>query len=494
MRMVRTAPVVVRGTRSILVVLLVISTLAVSAGPSTAATTGNISGKVTGPGDVGVAGADIYAWDPVSFEEGYTTSAHDGTYVLGGLQPGDYIVEFYPAYGSDLVPQLYDNAAGLDDATPVTVTSGNTTANIDAQLLLGGSISGTVTLAGGAGAGAEEGASSGSGSGARIADIEVIVMARSPGYFGFMWTMTNPDGTYELVGLPADTHLVEFFPLADEAHLSEFFNDVRMPAAATGLVVTAGSVATDIDAELGVCTAPSTFSDVSAASPFCGDIQWMVSEGITAGFSDGTFRPKGKTTRGSMAAFLYRMAGEPPVAPSSRGTCLFTDVCAGHQFHDAIAWMVTEGITMGYSDGSFRPGDPVRRQSMAAFLHRMAGSPEPVFHLVGPDDCIFLDVCGDNPFADSIVWAEFFGIAGGYDDGTFKPRAEVSRQAMAAFMFRYEYTRGILEFMGLDWELGGLGSNLHGSRSRLLDPGGDPLTTGKSPFLAERSSHTSSKQ
>lgn len=52
----------------------------------------------------------------------------------------------------------------------------------------------------------------------------------------------------------------------------------------------------------------------------------------------------------------------------------FSDVGANHQFHDEISWMADEDISDGYQDGTFRPGSPVTRQAMAAFMQRLAGA------------------------------------------------------------------------------------------------------------------------
>lgn len=52
----------------------------------------------------------------------------------------------------------------------------------------------------------------------------------------------------------------------------------------------------------------------------------------------------------------------------------FTDVPDSHPFHDDIEWLADTGITTGYADGTYRPGQPVTRGSMAAFLRRLAGA------------------------------------------------------------------------------------------------------------------------
>jgi hypothetical protein len=51
----------------------------------------------------------------------------------------------------------------------------------------------------------------------------------------------------------------------------------------------------------------------------------------------------------------------------------FPDVPDSSPFHDDISWMADAGITSGFPDGGFHPSDPVSRQSLAAFLHRMSG-------------------------------------------------------------------------------------------------------------------------
>lgn len=117
--------------------------------------------------------------------------------------------------------------------------------------------------------------------------------------------------------------------------------------------------------------AGDAFDDVGDTHPFHDDIGWMAEAGITGGYDDGTFRPAAAVTRQSMSAFLHRLwvalgEADPPEVPDAG----FSDVPAGHPFHDDIAWMAAMGITEGYADGTFGPAAVVTRQSMSAFLHR----------------------------------------------------------------------------------------------------------------------------
>jgi hypothetical protein len=113
---------------------------------------------------------------------------------------------------------------------------------------------------------------------------------------------------------------------------------------------------------------PGPFPDVPGSHPFCADIEWLAVSGVTTGFSDGTFRPAASVTRQSMAAFLYRFAGEPPFSPPAVAT--FPDVSTDHPFFAEIEWLADTEVTGGFSDGTFRPVTAVSRQAMAAFLHR----------------------------------------------------------------------------------------------------------------------------
>ena len=180
------------------------------------------------------------------------------------------------------------------------------------------------------------------------------------------------------------------------------------------------------------------FPDVSVDSPFVGHIERLAIDHITGGYPDGTFRPTEPVTREAMAAFLYRQAGEPPFTPPA--TSPFVDVTTGHPFYAEIAWLADAGISTGWSNGdgtaSFRPGEPVSREAMAAFLYRRAG--EPAF--TPPATSPFTDVTTGHPFYAEIAWLADAGVSTGWRTSAgaeFRPSADVERQAMAAFLVRF---------------------------------------------------------
>ncbi|ADI00555.1 N-acetylmuramoyl-L-alanine amidase [Salisediminibacterium selenitireducens] len=120
---------------------------------------------------------------------------------------------------------------------------------------------------------------------------------------------------------------------------------------------------------LGVSDLPvqTDFDDVVNHSHFSGYIQALYERGVISGFGDGTFRPKEELTRAQMAmmvanAFPQLSMGEEPIR--------FPDVGTGMNAYGAIQTLASEGITAGYPDGTFRPTNKMSRMEFALFMAR----------------------------------------------------------------------------------------------------------------------------
>ncbi|MBO0907809.1 glycoside hydrolase family 3 C-terminal domain-containing protein [Arthrobacter sunyaminii] len=187
---------------------------------------------------------------------------------------------------------------------------------------------------------------------------------------------------------------------------------------------------------------PPPFTDI-AGDPFEADILFIAANGITTGFPDGTYRPLAPVARDAMAAFIYRLAGQPYFeAPA---TSPFTDITPQTAFYKEITWLASTRITTGYPDGTFRPLTPVARDMMAAFMHRYSGtycSIEAARDFPAPTTPPFTDVPVDLQFATDIAWMKEAGISTGWPDGTYRPFLPVARNAMAAFMERLDRYNG----------------------------------------------------
>lgn len=134
----------------------------------------------------------------------------------------------------------------------------------------------------------------------------------------------------------------------------------------------------------------------------------------------------------------------------------FPDVNATTPHAEDITWLAETGISTGFPDGTFRGGDAVTRQDMAAFLRRLA-------RLMGDESaaeskkytCSFTDVTDATPHADDIAWLAETGISTGYPDNTFRGMAAVCRQDMAAFLRRLAAREGVGGAKRWDGEPGG---------------------------------------
>ncbi len=187
------------------------------------------------------------------------------------------------------------------------------------------------------------------------------------------------------------------------------------------------------------------FADAPPEHPFNESIEWMRTAGISNGYLDEqgvrTYHPVEDVSRQAMAAFLYRLAGSPSFVPPATAT--FADVPIGSPFFAEIEWMKAAGITNGnVGPGGtllFLPADSISRQAMAAFLYRLAGSPD----VTPPATATFADVPVGAPFFAEIEWMNAEGITNGNvgpgDTLVYLPFDPVSRQAMAAFLYRYAH-------------------------------------------------------
>lgn len=170
-------------------------------------------------------------------------------------------------------------------------------------------------------------------------------------------------------------------------------------------------------------------------SPFRTEIEWMASHGIARGWSDGTFRPLEPIKRDAMAAFIHRFAGAPALPGYRR---VFTDVSTRDVFWPEIEWMNAQNIGWGWVDGTFRPYHAIQRDAMAAFLYRLLDQRlrQHGMRIDVNSVPLFRDVPRNHVFAREIRWMRAAGIATGWSDGTYRPRFHVNREGMAAFLHR----------------------------------------------------------
>lgn len=177
------------------------------------------------------------------------------------------------------------------------------------------------------------------------------------------------------------------------------------------------------------------YRDVSESSMFSMEIMWCYHAGLLQGWPDGTFRPLQLVNRDAAAAVMHRLAGQPHIPP---GAGTFTDVASGQQFAAEIEWVHSRGLLTGWPDGTFRPVSPMLREACCVMFYRAAGSPA----YTAPATSPLSDINTDYQFYREVCWAWSQGIITGYQDGTVQPISAVKRDAMAAFLYRFDQVTG----------------------------------------------------
>lgn len=109
----------------------------------------------------------------------------------------------------------------------------------------------------------------------------------------------------------------------------------------------------------------------------------------------------------------------------------YTDLNMGEWYHDGIHYCLDEGLMDGVDAGMFAPNATTSRAMIVTILWRLQGSPE-----VEATET-FTDVSPDAWYAKAIAWAVAEGVADGYGEGLFGPNDAITREQLAAMLWRY---------------------------------------------------------
>ena len=114
----------------------------------------------------------------------------------------------------------------------------------------------------------------------------------------------------------------------------------------------------------------------------------------------------------------------------------FSDVSDDAWYADAVRYVYAHGLMRGTNDTAFSPDASTTRGMIVTILYRMEGAPSI------SERSSFADVPADRYDADAIAWAAANGIVSGYDDRTFGPDDPITREQMAAILYRYAGWKG----------------------------------------------------
>ena len=115
----------------------------------------------------------------------------------------------------------------------------------------------------------------------------------------------------------------------------------------------------------------------------------------------------------------------------------FDDVKQGDWFYDEVTDLADKGYINGVSDNLFAPNQNLSRGMLVTILYRMDGEKAVT------NASAFSDVVKDSWYEKAVNWAAANGIVYGYDDGRFGPNDMVTRQQMAAILWRYAQYKGL---------------------------------------------------
>jgi hypothetical protein len=191
---------------------------------------GRISGRITNTSGDGIAEVDVWPNDlnNISLEGAFTDS--QGYYTFS-VPAGTYKVAFYPRGAGYYALEYYNNKSNFNEADLVTVIAGQTTSNINAQLEIGGKISGKVTDASNNG----------------IANVDVHVVGLNSNWLP--GSTTDNEGYYTLSVAPG-TYKVFFDPKSAGYFLPEYYNNKFNFDEADLVTVVVGQTTSNINAQL----------------------------------------------------------------------------------------------------------------------------------------------------------------------------------------------------------------------------------------------------
>ncbi len=121
----------------------------------------------------------------------------------------------------------------------------------------------------------------------------------------------------------------------------------------------------------------------------------------------------------------------------------FTDAQTTAWYHDGVHYCIQNGLMKGYDNGEFGTNDNISRGQIVTILWRLEGS-------TAISGGSFDDVASDAYYAKAVAWAAENGIVGGYGNGKFGPNDPITREQLAAILYRYAQFKDVDVSVGED--------------------------------------------
>ena len=121
--------------------------------------------------------------------------------------------------------------------------------------------------------------------------------------------------------------------------------------------------------------------------------------------------------------------------PLSEKPFVFEDVAETDWFYESVKYACAYGMMNGVSETHFSPMAVTSRGMIVTMLYRLEKEPE-------TDLADFPDVVPGEWYTAAVAWGGPSGIVKGYDNGNFGPMDSITREQLAAFLFRYAQLKG----------------------------------------------------
>ncbi len=201
-----------------------------------------------------------------------------------------------------------------------------------------------------------------------------------------------------------------------------------------------GSVTIEVSFKTAVCDGgrdcPSYhFSDIDTSQWYHEAVDYVVANGLMNGTSSTTFAPTTELSRGMLVTVLWRMENQP----QTDYLVEFSDVTAGAYYAEAVRWAAGNEIITGYPGDLFKPDQAITREQLATILFRYAQYNGMGAVTLEYNLGGFADIEAISEYAGTAMnWAVGRGIINGKAGNLLDPAGATSRAEAAQMLMKYQ--------------------------------------------------------
>lgn len=258
---------------------------------------------------------------------------------------------------------------------------------------------------------------------------------------GWMYTV---NGTHPNVGLKdktlKDGDVVIWHYINDYSHeVADWFNDPNYPSLGNGTYYNGWLRAADIAPEQYVQQLLAKILTVGKHGTVEPKLTFQhIGKSVTFTFKPDTgykvkdVKVDGKSVGAVTTYTVDKLTVSTRIEVTfTNGKLPFTDVRESDWFYDDVVFAYENGLFSGTSDTTFSPNTSMTRAMLVTVLYRLEGQPA----VNGRSG--FSDVQYNGYYEDAVTWAADNGIVNGTSTSTFSPNVNVTREQMAAILYRY---------------------------------------------------------